>query len=200
MNIKYQVLSVAALSFLLFTGCESAPEKQIEEAFAALATADSLEADLYAPELYTAAQDSFAAAQSEVEGQEGVAGVKPDYARAKALLAYTTETANLAASEVPARKEAMRLETDGLIADAQARLAAAQELIAASPAQNNSVTFVNLQSNSHTAQSSLQQAVEAQAAGDFALANELVKKAIAALDVLETEAQASGLEATSPRS
>ncbi len=200
MNTRYQKLSVAALALILLVGCESSPEKQIEEAYAALTTADSLEADQYVTDLYLAAQDSFALAQAEIEAQEGVAGTKPDYTHARELLAFVTRAANQASAEVPTRKETMRIETDSLIANAQTRLAAAQELIAATPARDKSVAVVSLQTNSQTAQSALQHAVEAQAAGEFAVANELVKQAIGALEALEAQTLQEGVEATTPRS
>src|SRR5690606_36228716 len=119
---------------------------------------------------------------------------------ARELLAFVTRAANQASAEVPTRKETMRIETDSLIANAQTRLAAAQELIAATPARDKSVAVVSLQTNGQTAQSALQQAVEAQAAGEFAVASELVKQAIGALEALEAQTLQEGVEATTPRS
>ena len=200
MKIKYPILFAAALATGLLVGCAGAPEQQIEEAYAALTTADSLEADLYAPELYKAAQDSFAAAQADIEGQEGVAGVKPDYTHARALLAYATETAQQAVTELPARKEAVRVETDSLIADAQARLAAAQQAIAAKPPTPGSVSVVSLEENSGSAQAALQQAVEAQANGAYAQAKELVREALLAIEAVEAEVAVSETTTPAPRS
>ncbi|HEX7069531.1 MAG TPA: DUF4398 domain-containing protein [Rhodothermales bacterium] len=179
------VLAATLASAVLF-GCAGSPEQQIEDAYAALAAADSLEADQYVPELYMAAQDSFAAAHSEIEGQEGVAGVKPDYTRAKTLLEYVVATANEAAAQVPARKEEVRVETDSLIAQAQTRLAAVQEALAARPA-GAAISPVNLQESSMSAQTALQQAVEAQASGSYAQAYELVRTALSEIESVETQ-------------
>jgi hypothetical protein len=187
MKNRITIVLAAALAGGVLIGCAGSPEQQIEDAYAALATADSLEADQYVPELYMAAQDSFAAAHSEIEGQEGVAGVKPDYTRAEALLEYVIATANEAAAQVPARKEEVRVETDSLIAQAQTRLTALQSALAANPPASGSISVVNLEESSLSAQTALQQAVEAQAAGSYAQAYELVRTALAEIEGVEAQ-------------
>ena len=197
MNIRYGIVC-AAVAGTLMIGCATPPDRQVEVAFAALATADSLEADLYVPELFDAARDSFAAAQDEIAYQEAETDGDADYTHAKDLLAFATATAEDAATQVPARKEEVRVETDSLIAQAQVRLAAVHDALAANVSAPSTITTVSLEQQNASAQIVLQQAVEAQAGGEFASANDLVSEALMQIEALELRLQ--NQETVQPRS
>jgi hypothetical protein len=104
------------LAFFL-SGCAEMPQQALDNARAALATADSAEADRYVPELYQAAQDSFAVAQTEMETQNNMMALSRNYVRTRKLLEATTAAATQAANAVPARKEQMQEETTRRLTD-----------------------------------------------------------------------------------
>jgi hypothetical protein len=126
MNYTIKLLTPALfVGALLLTGCSEYPEQDYEDARTALVTADSLEADLYAAELYHAAADSFDAAHLELEAQKGQSPGDRSYDRAREMLQYAKNTADQAAAVAPENREAVRLEAESLLAEAEQLIASA---------------------------------------------------------------------------
>lgn len=169
-------LPAALLLVVLFTGCAQVPQEKLDEAQAALLRADEAEADLYVAEQFRAAQDSFAAAQVEIEVQSGKSAFSRDYSDAEALLQSTIDAAQAAIEGVEVGKEAVRLEAEGLLAEAQAAVTRAQELLA--QAKPGDVALVSFQEDAGTVQSMLAEAATAQQNGEFARARDLAKAAL----------------------
>lgn len=179
-------------------GCAEAPQTKVDEAQAALAAADSAEADVYAADQYVAAQDSFAAAQAEIETQNAAFGLSRDYSRAEALLQSVVDLANASTEQVASRKEETRLEAEMLLAEAQTVVAQAQELAAKAPqAAEGDVAAVSFQQDAGSAQTLLDEAAAAQMNGEFAKARDLAKEAIEKANGLIAQA---GQAAGQPRS
>ena len=160
--------ALAVSTFVIVTGCQKAPEAELDAARAALMQADSAEADVYASDLYVAALDSFNAAQSEIEVQDAKSGMGRDYAHAEELLAFTQRAAQDALGEVETNKEALRLEADSLIAIAQAALAAQPAPTANTVADSGKETIATL----------IDDAVVALEMGDYKSARDLARTAV----------------------
>lgn len=184
-------LSVTLGTFVLagaLVGCQAPPQEDLTAAQTALATADEAEADLYVADLYVAAQDSFAAAQAEIETQNGASQFSRDYARAQSLLQFVATTATQAQAEVETRKAAMIAETDTLILQAEEAVAQAQALMAQAPTgKDGALALVAIGEDAGTAASTLEEAKAAQAAGDIARAHDLAKAALDQATVLVGE-------------
>ena len=161
------------------TGCASAPSEQVTAAEEALRSAETAEANIYVTDLYTAAHDSFAAAQAEIEHQNGQFALSRDYDRAEQLLRYVTETASTAATQVEERKTAMRADTEALIAQAQEALVTAEDLLAQAPrGKEGAAALVSITADTGTAQTTLNDAILALQQGDIATAHQQAQAAL----------------------
>lgn len=168
-TMKTSLVSMLALvAFVLVSGCQKAPQAELDAARAALMQADSVEADIYVSDLYVAALDSFNAAQSEIEVEDGKSAFGRNYDHAGELLAFTQQTAQDAASQVDAKKEAVRLEADSLIAIAQGALAT----------QPEGTTSTVVDSGSPSVTTLVNDAVAARDMGDYMTARNLAQTAV----------------------
>ena len=199
--MKKTTLSILAGTFAaggMLAGCASAPDAQVAEAQEALAAAETTHAHLYVADLYQAAQDSFMAAQAEIEAQNAASFLSRDYDRAEDLLAFVTETATTASAQVEERKTAMRAETETLIVQAQQALAEAQTLLQAAPRTGqDAVTLVSITEDTGTARQMLDDAIAAFQQDDVAAAHQLAQAALDRANALTTTLKAP---AGTPRS
>jgi outer membrane murein-binding lipoprotein Lpp len=124
---------VLVVTVALVSGCAKAPREAMDSASNLLTQAETQEADVYAPEQFKAAQDSFAAAQTEIDLQAGKFAMVRDYDRASELLAAASRLATEAAETGVTRKEEMRVETEDLLAQARAAGAEARDLLQKAP-------------------------------------------------------------------
>lgn len=166
-------------TFVLVSGCQEAPEAELDAARAALMQADSAEADVYASDLFVAALDSFNAAQSEIEVQDAKSGMGRDYAHAEELLAFTQQAAQDALGQVEVNKEALRVEADSLIAIAQSALATQPAPTANTVADSGTETIATL----------INDAVLAREMGDYKSARDLARTAVEQLGQAPTPAE-----------
>lgn len=104
---KHIPLLIAALLVGWLAACGGRmPQQALDDAQAALARADSAEADHYAADLYEMAQDSLSAGHIQAEGR--------NYRRARELFRASTSLANEAASEVDRQQERFETMPDSL--------------------------------------------------------------------------------------
>lgn len=193
--------SVFVLGITLF-GCAREPQHDLEAAEAALAAADSAEADIYASDLYEAAQDSFAVAQAEIERQNTIGGFERNYDRAESLLQFVRQTAAEAETLVVIRKDEMRLDNEDLFAQIEQTVAETREFIAQpAPPRAGTAAPGALQEDVIQVEQTLHEARTAQAEGDFAGARGLAEAALQKINTLAVQLEASGFKPTiSPRS
>lgn len=186
-----QTLSLTLGTLVLagaLVGCQAPPQEDLTTAQTALAAAAEAEADLYVTDLYVAAQDSFAAAQAEIEAQNAESQLSRNYARSKSLLQFVTETATQAQAEVETRKGTMAAETDALILQAEAAVSQAQALMAQAPtSEDDALALVTVNEEAGTAASTLEEAKAAQTGGDVARAHALAKAALDQANALVEE-------------
>ena len=191
---KNTLLTLIAVFVLTATivGCAKPPQEEVTAAQTALTAAEEVEADLYVTDLYQAAQDSFAVAQTEIEAQQAKSALSRDYDRAAHLLTYVQETATEAAAQVETRKEEMRVANETLFEQAEAAIVQAQTLISQAPrGKDGAVVLVAIQDDAGTASQSLADARVAQAEGDFIHANDLAQAALDKANALVSELEAA---------
>jgi hypothetical protein len=193
-------LGVIAVA-IVFAGCAKEPQAEIAAARAALFTADSLEADLYVSDLYQAAQDSFAAAQAEIQVQNARSSLARDYNRAAQQLQFVAQSAAMAQEQVAARKEELRVQTDTLIAQTKWAVAEARALLAKAPrGKDGNVALVAIQEDAGTAETMLNDAIQAQAEGKVAQAHDLARSALSRANSLVEEMNQAIAKTGVPRS
>jgi hypothetical protein len=117
----------------LTVGCGQVPAAEVASAEAALAAAQSAEADVYAPEALKAAQDSQAQLQAELTVQREKLRVLRSYARATEMATAAKAAAESAQQSAAAQKEQVRVETTQLIAAAKLAVEEASALLVTAP-------------------------------------------------------------------
>lgn len=177
-NVTVSIVTLLFVCGLLLTGCAGAPTTEFEAAQAALDSADQMEADLYVADLYQAAQDSFAAAQAEIEIQNAKFAPTRDYSHAIELVQFVQTTAQSATEQVDLRKEELFTSTQSLIAEARAAVTTARELAAKAPRGKDNIALVAITEDTGNAEATLNEAVTALEQGDVLNASSLAQTAL----------------------
>ncbi|MGB8656951.1 MAG: DUF4398 domain-containing protein [Candidatus Zixiibacteriota bacterium] len=109
MKTAIKVVALVVLpSLLMILACQSAPQKELDAAKAALQKAQEAEADKYATDVYTQAKDSIAEA-------EGLIAQKK-YGEAKQLLISAKEVAESAITQAKENKDNTKTEVEDFMA------------------------------------------------------------------------------------
>lgn len=119
------------MMMLVLASCGKLPQTQIDAANAAVAAAKTEQADIYVPAEFTALQDSLNASLAEVEVQKSKFFKK--YADVTVKLESIVTTATQVKDNAVARKEAVRLEVEALMAEMNTLIAENKELIKKAP-------------------------------------------------------------------
>jgi hypothetical protein len=162
------------------SACSTPPDQELEAAQGALLAADEAEADIYLAEQFSAAEDSLAAARTEIDTQSQASALGRSYTRARALLAYVTETAGTLQTLAPEAIETTRIEADSLIAEAGRILASAESLAPKAPR----ATLASIQAERGSAYAALNDAMAAHSAGSYKAARDLATDAVAKASVI----------------
>jgi hypothetical protein len=101
-------LSLLVLPLLLLLACAGEPTQQMTEAKDALQKAQQAEADKYAPDLYSQAQNSIAEAESLIALKK--------YTEAKTSLEKAKELADQAATQAPINKDNTKIDVEDYLA------------------------------------------------------------------------------------
>jgi hypothetical protein len=107
-------LFVIALAVIMLTGCGEVPQTDIDAAQAALDAAKQAEADKYVPDMYNAAKNTLDNALAIVEEEKS--GMFSNYDEAVVQLEKAKNDAQAATEAVPAKKEELKREIDGMVA------------------------------------------------------------------------------------
>lgn len=172
------VLSLA----LVFVGCAQPPEEEINAAQAALDGAKRAEADIYAPEAYSAAKQALDDSRSKVE-QKDFEGAKASALRAK-------EQADQAKSLADAAKPKVRDEAQALVARLTPVLSDAKSAAGNAPQGKGADEDLDqLRSDLGQAEASLSSAQNSLGAGKFKDALDQAKSADGKLSQVQASLQ-----------
>lgn len=181
---KLAMLSLA----LTVAGCAKPPQDQVTATLTALNLADDAGADLYVLDMYQASQDSFAAAQVEIEVQNAKNVLTRDYSRAEAMLTYAQNTAVEAESVVTERKEALRMENEALFTSLDETLVTIDMLMTQAPrGKDGAMALAAIRDDANLVRQALVEARAQQAEGEYMMANQTVKQAADKAAMLKTE-------------
>jgi hypothetical protein len=115
------------LIITLLVGCAKAPTQEISNAEKAVSEAMQKEANIYAPEIFSKAQESLKMAKDLLAQKK--------YKEAKKAAEDAVALSQQAVSQVEANKSKMKAETDQMFADVQKGIAELKGLLGKSPAQ-----------------------------------------------------------------
>lgn len=179
---------LAMLLLVALVGCAKAPQEAIDAAKAALEAAKSMEADRYAAEQFTAAQDTLDAALAEIDKQNGKFALTRSYGSAAKLLASATTTANAAKDAAVANKAKMQAEAQQLLADAQAAITAGKALLKKAPRGKESRAAIEaMQTDMTSIETMLSEANTAMSNGDYLTARDKASASLSKANAIADE-------------
>ena len=109
MKKGFSVVGIAIIALLfLILGCQSAPQRELTDAKAALQKAQEMEADKYASDLFNQAKDSIAEADNLIASKK--------YSEAKELLINAKTVAESAAQQAAITKDETKTEVEDFFA------------------------------------------------------------------------------------
>jgi len=126
------LMGLAAIAMVaLLSSCGKVPQAEIDAANAAIAAAQTAEANVYVPTEFTAVQDSMNAINAAVEAQKSKLFKK--FGPIKEKLTATVTLANKVAADAAAKKEETKAEVTKLMTDIKTVLDENKTLITKAP-------------------------------------------------------------------
>ncbi len=119
---KRMVFALALLALPLLWGCSKPPEVEMQKATAAMQAARQAEAEQYAPQALTTAQDTLNAAMSLKQEQDSKFALFRSYGKAKAQYMRAEFLAQKAATDAAAEKERVRLQVADMLTKTRAAI------------------------------------------------------------------------------
>lgn len=188
---------VLVLLVLGLASCAKPPEQEMSAAQASIDQAKTKEAAEYATDELRAAEDSLAAARSEVDRQNAKFALFRNYKLAKAKALAASQAGAAAADAAVKNKEIARQDAEKSLADAQAAIASVRQLLD-SPAGKKLVrakearqAIEQIKTELDATEASLENVKQAQAQEKFKNAARMAKDAAAKANQLGTEVQSA---------
>ncbi len=123
------VATVAAVA--LMTSCGKVPQANIDAANAAIDSAKTVQADIYLPTEFAALNDSMSVIMQGVEAQKSK--LFKNFKEAKAKSDALTALANQVVANAAVKKDEVKKEAEGLLAEVKTLLTDAQGLVKKAP-------------------------------------------------------------------
>ncbi len=188
---------VLVLLVLGIASCAKPPEQEMAAAQAAIDQAKAKEAAEYAADQLTAAEDTLAAAKSEVDRQNAKFALFRNYKLAKAK-AIAAQAAGAAAADAAVKgKELARQDAEKSLADAQQAIATVRQLLDSPPgkkllrAKDARQAIEQIKTELDATEASLDGVKQAQAQEKYKNAARMAKDATAKAQQLGAEVQAA---------
>jgi len=178
-------------AFLIFSGCQKAPQAEIDMANAAVESARSVEANKYLAAEFIAIQDSLNAAMASIEEQNSKSALGRNYDEARRILGIVTQMAQDAVTKTDARKEELKIQNEALSAELQTLIQENKALILKAPKGKEGKAALDLISQDMAViETTVNDAAALTANGDILSENDKLnaakEKAVAINDELKT--------------
>jgi hypothetical protein len=132
MKMKMILMTVASSAIMLsMVGCAKAPQKEMNDAKAALESARMAEADKYVPASFSAANESLTVALAEIEKENAKNALSRNFEPAKKKLLVTKAMADEAKIAVESEKAKISQETAANIEKVNADIKKIKEMLGA---------------------------------------------------------------------
>jgi hypothetical protein len=116
---KRMVFALALVALPLLWGCSKPPEAEMQKATASMQAARAAEAEQYAPQALTTAQDTLNAAMSLKQEQDSKFALFRSYGKAKAMYMRADVLAQKAATDAAAEKEKVKAQVTEMLTKAR---------------------------------------------------------------------------------
>jgi len=196
--LKRIALILAALTLLaVMVGCSKAPEAEMQNANAAMEAAKTAEAEIYAGDLFRAAQDTLNAAMAVRQEQDSKFALFRSYGKAKEGFVAAEQMFNNAATEAAAEKERVRVQVEQMMVEVKALVDTTVMALQKAPRGKGSKADIELiKTDLAAVQAQLTEAETDFAAGKFmAVKSKLEAISLKARAIIDEIAVASGKKA-----
>ena len=123
---RFHVFAAAFVVAVLVSSCAKTPEEQLQQAGAALESAEAADAQRYAPDAWSRAKQSMERLNAELSAQEEKFRLFRNFKAAEALADEVVAAANQAKAEAENKKAQLRAEITKMIADVKGSLQSAR--------------------------------------------------------------------------
>ncbi len=130
---KRTVIALALVALPLLWGCSKPPEAEMQKATADMQAARAAEAEQYAPQALTTAQDTLNAAMSLKQEQDSKFALFRSYGKAKAMYQRADVLAQKAATDAAAEKERVKQQVTEMLTKARTDIDDAAAQVAKAP-------------------------------------------------------------------
>jgi hypothetical protein len=184
------LLSVLTLGLLVViaTGCQKAPQAQMDLAKAAVDSAKVSEADKYIPAEFNAIQDSLNMAMTNIETINSKSFWKRNYKEVSAQLDAVVAAANTAAANAVTKKAEVKVKCEASLSEASALLAEDQALILKAPkGKEGKAALEAIQQDLTAIDNSIKESTDLFNQGEYMAANDKVNAAIEKANSIKKE-------------
>jgi hypothetical protein len=179
------LLAAAALAF---AGCAHEPKADIDAAKLAVEDAKQAQADVYAPQTWTATEDAQAKLDAELDAQSKRWSALRNYTVAERLAKDVKATAERSKDEAAVGKEKAKNEASTLVAQARDEVQRARAALDTAPrGKGTEADLASLKSDASGIDDTLQAMQQAFDAGDYTTAKSKAQAAIDAAQAIEKE-------------
>ncbi len=190
-NLKFAV-PLLSLLILVMAGCAKPPQVDIDAAKGAIDSAVAAEAKDYAGPSLQAANDSWAALQTELQAQESKFALFRSYKKAKEMAATTKAAGEKATADANAQKAKVKDECTAMMATAQTSIDEAKALLEKAPKGKGEKEAIEaLKAELTGAETSLADANAAFSSGKYLQAKSKLQAVVNAANDVKTQVQAA---------
>lgn len=174
MKTKFFVSMLSTgIAIFLLSGCQKAPQAEIDSAKASVEAAQAAEANKYLAADYQAIQDSLNTAMAMIEEQNSKSSLARKYDEPKRLLVVVNEMSNNAVSKTQLRKDELKAQNDALLTEVNTMLVDNKALVLKAPKGKEGKAALELiQQDIVAIEASLAEAATLISSGDILSAND----------------------------
>ena len=189
---RISVALVLLLALGAAVGCAKVPQEAVSSAKTALDGAKTAQADQYAPDAWTQAQDAQSQLDAELKAQEDKFALFRSYDHSKELAQQVQTKAQEATQAAEAAKERAREEATNLLAEAKSKLAELQTNLEKAPrGKGTAADLAALKSDASGIETSLTDAENAFNGGDFLTAKSKAEAALQSISEIQAQIDAA---------
>ncbi len=186
-KILFSVLSLGLL-VVFATGCQKAPQAQLDLAQAAVDSAKSVEADKYIPAEFNAIQDSLNMVMTNIETINSQSFWKRNYKTSAAQLDAVIAASNTAVTNAVAKKAEVKAKVETSLAEAAALLAEDNALMLKAPkGKEGKAALEAIQQDLTAIESSITESTTLYNSGEYWSANDKITAAIEKANSIKQE-------------
>jgi len=186
-KILFSVLTLGLL-VVLATGCQKAPQAQMDLAKSAVDSAKTAEADKYIPAEFNAIQDSLNMVMTNIETINSQSFWKRNYKATVAQLDAVIAASNAAVTNAVAKKAEVKAKVETSLTEAAALLAEDKALIVKAPkGKEGKAALEAIQQDLNVVEASIAEATTLYNQGEYMAANDKISAAIEKANSIKTE-------------